>query len=40
MKMDNLSLDLSNDNQRTANANATMEVGVKGFTWGDTETKE
>ncbi len=40
MKMDNLSLDLSNDNQWTANANATMEVGVKGFTWGDTETKE
>lgn len=41
MKMDNLSLDLSNDNQWTATANATIEAGVKGFKWGDgTETKE
>ncbi len=40
LKMDNLRLDLSGENQWTANANATLEAGVKGFTWGDTETKE
>lgn len=40
LKMDNLSLDLSQNNRWTATANATAEVGVKGFTWGGTETKE
>lgn len=40
MKMDELDLDLENPNRWTAEAHATMEVGVKGFTWGETETKE
>lgn len=40
MKMDNLSLDLSGTDKWTASANATMEVGLKGMTWGETETKE
>lgn len=39
LKMDNLSLNLQNPNQWTATANATVEAGVKGFTWGETETK-
>ena len=39
LKMDNLSLNLQDPNQWTATANATVEAGVKGFTWGETETK-
>ena len=39
LKMDNLKLELQNPNQWTATANATVEAGVKGFTWGAPETK-
>lgn len=39
LKMDNLSLNLQDPNQWTAVANATIEAGVKGFTWGEPETK-
>ena len=39
MKMDNLSLNLTNPDQWVAAANATVEAGVKGFTWGEMETK-
>lgn len=35
MDMDNLSLDLQNVNKWTATANATVEAGVKGITWGE-----
>ena len=40
IKMDGLRLDLSGDDRWIATANGTAEVGVKGFTWGPTETKE
>lgn len=40
LQMDKLNLNLENENKWTANATATAEVGVKGFTWGETETKE
>lgn len=40
MQMDNLSLKLQDPNQWRATANATMEVGVKGFTWGEPEIKQ
>lgn len=40
MKMDNLNLDLQNPNQWEVMANATVEAGVKGFQWGETETKK
>ncbi|MCR4921096.1 MAG: DUF5723 family protein [Bacteroidaceae bacterium] len=41
MEMNGLRLDLSNDNQWTATADATIEAGVKNFKWGNgTETKE
>ena len=39
LKMDNLSLNLQNENEWIANASATIEAGVKGFTWGDPEEK-
>ena len=40
VKMDNLSLNLESPGEWTATANATAEVGIKNFTWGETETKE
>ncbi len=39
MKMDDLTLKLEDENQWTATAHATIEAGVKGFTWGEPETK-
>lgn len=35
LKMDNLHLDLSGPDRWTATANATVEAGVKGLTWGE-----
>ena len=35
LKMDNLHLDLSGADKWTATANATVEAGVKGLTWGE-----
>ncbi len=40
LKMDNLNLNLADGNEWTAQANATVEAGVKGFTWGAPEVKE
>lgn len=40
VRMDNLDLNLENPGEWTATANATAEVGIKGFTWGETKTKE
>lgn len=40
VKLSGVDLNLSDENQWTATANATAEVGVKNFTWGKTETKE
>ena len=40
LKMNNLDLNLTNTDRWTAMANATAEVGVKGFSWGETVTKE
>jgi len=40
MKMDNLSLELQDPNVWRATADATIEAGVKGFTWGAPEVKE
>ena len=40
LKMDNLSLDLQNENQWTATANATVEAGVKGISWGKPKERE
>lgn len=40
MKLNSLKLDLQNPNEWTVEADANAEVGVKGFTWGETETKE
>ncbi|MBQ8969384.1 MAG: hypothetical protein IJ064_06610 [Bacteroidaceae bacterium] len=40
LNMDNLSLNLKDENQWVATANATVEAGVKGFTWGEPKTKE
>ncbi len=40
LKMNELKLDLQDPNQWTAVADATIEAGVKGFTWGAPETKQ
>lgn len=40
LKMNNLDLNLTGVDRWTAMADATAEVGVKGLTWGETETKE
>ncbi len=40
VNLDNVHMDLRGENEWTANANATAEVGIKGFTWGETERKE
>lgn len=40
MKVDNLQLDMSSTEKWTVTANATIEGGVKGLKWGETETKE
>lgn len=40
LKVDELELDLQNHNRWVAEGYATMEMGVNGFTWGETETKE
>ena len=40
IKMDNLDLNLTGTDRWTAMANATAEVGIKGFTWGETVLKE
>ncbi len=40
LKMDRLRLNLAGEDQWTATANAQMEVGLKGFKWGETKTKE
>ena len=40
LKVDELELDLQNHNRWVAEGDATMEMGVNGFTWGETETKE
>lgn len=39
-KFTNLHLNLQGENQWVATADAAVEVGLKGFTWGETETKE
>lgn len=39
-KFTNLHLNLEDENRWVARANAQVDVGLKGFTWGDTETKE
>lgn len=39
-KMDNLKLNLSGENEWTATTKANIEVGMKGFTWGEPEIKE
>lgn len=40
MKMDNLDMNLQDANRWTLATKANMEVGVKGFTWGEPERKE
>ncbi len=40
VKMNNMSLNLESPGEWTATANATAEVGIKGFTWGEKEVKE
>lgn len=40
LHMDRLDLNLADENRWTAIANATMEVAVPGFSWGDPEIKE
>lgn len=40
LHMDRLDLNLANENRWTAIANATLEVGVPGFSWGEPEIKE
>lgn len=40
LDMKNLNLQLQDPNQWKATANASIEVGAKGFTWGDPERKE
>lgn len=39
VEMDDLALDLENPGRWKAEAYATMEMGVQGFTWGPTKTK-
>ncbi len=39
-RMESLKLNLSGEDQWTATAQANVEVGVKGFTWGEPEIKE
>lgn len=40
LKMDKLELDLENPNRWIAEGQANMEMGINGFTWGETEQKE
>ena len=40
LKMNDVKLNLENPNEWTATANASAEVGVKSFTWGELERKE
>lgn len=40
IKMNNLRLNLENPNEWTVNMNATAEVGIKNYTWGETRTEE
>ena len=40
LRMEDVSLNLENPREWTAALNATAEVGIKGFTWGDLEEKE
>ncbi len=40
VNMDNLQLDLRGTDEWTATANASAEVGVKGFTWGEKKITE
>lgn len=40
LKMDNVNLNLSNENEWTATVNASAEVGIKNFSWGALEEKE
>ena len=40
LNVDELDMNLKNPNRWVAEGNATMEMGLKGFTWGETETKE
>ena len=39
-RMESLKLNLAGEDQWTATAQANVEVGVKGFTWGEPEIKE
>lgn len=40
LNVDELDLDLENPSSWIAEGHAKMEMGVKGFSWGETETKE
>ena len=40
LKANDMSLNLENPGEWTATADATAEIGIKGFAWGETETKE
>lgn len=40
LKMDNLDMNLESPDRWTLSTDASLEVGVKGFTWGEPERKE
>lgn len=39
VNLDNVNMNLENEDEWIVNADASAEVGLKGFTWGQTETK-
>ncbi len=39
VNLDNVKMDLTSEDEWTVSADASAEVGLKGFTWGQTETK-